>query len=82
MTKAIFIFINIIGFLIFTIFSTNSVDIIHTAPKEIPIGKEIEVNLIINKGNFSGPGRLKLDLSQANGILVKENMNDESSFSF
>ena len=82
MSKAILIFINIIGFLIFTIFSTNSVDIIHTAPKEIPIGKEIEVNLIISKGNFSGPGRLKLDLSRASGILVKENMNDESSFSF
>lgn len=82
MSKAIVIFINIIGFLIFTIFNANSVDIIHTAPKEIPIGKEVEVNLIINKDNFSGPGRLKLDLSQANGILVKEKMNDESSFSF
>ena len=82
MFKAILIFINIIGFLIFTVFNANSVDIIHTAPKEIPIGKEIEVNLIINKDNFSGPGRLKLDLSQANGIIVKEKMNDESSFSF
>ena len=37
-----------------------SVVITHTAPKEIPIGQEVEVNLIINKGNFSGPGRLKL----------------------
>ncbi len=82
MSKAILIFINVIGFLIITIFNANNVDIIHTAPKEIPIGKEIEVNLIINKNNFSGPGRLKLDLSQANGILVKEKMNDESSFSF
>ena len=82
MFKAILIFINVIGFLIFTIFNVTSVNIIHTAPKEIPIGKEIEVNLIISKANFSGPGRLKLDLSQANGILVKEKINDESSFSF
>ena len=82
MYKAILIFINVIGFLIITIFNVNNVDIIHTAPKEIPIGQEIEVNLIINKNNFSGPGKLKLDLSQANGILVKEKMNDESSFSF
>lgn len=82
MSKVILIFINIIGFLILTILNTNNVDIIHTAPKEIPIGKEIEVNLIINKDNLSGPGSLKLDLSKANGILVKENMNDESSFSF
>ena len=82
MYKVIMIIINIIGFLIFTNLNTNNVEIIHSAPKEIPIGKDIEVNLIINKDNFSGPGRLKLDLSQANGILVKENMNDESSFSF
>ena len=82
MFKAILIFINVIGFLIFTIFNVTSVNIIHTAPKEIPIGKEIEVNLIISKANFSGTGRLKLDLSQANGILVKEKINDESSFSF
>ena len=82
MSKVILIFINIVGFLIFTIFNTNNIDIIHTAPKEIPVGEEIEVNLIINKDNFSGPGRLKLDLSQAKGILVKENMSDGSSFSF
>ena len=82
MSKVILIIINIIGFLIFTNLNTNNIEIIHSAPKEIPIGKDIEVNLIINKDNFSGPGRLKLDLSQANGILVKENMNDESSFSF
>ena len=82
MSKVILIFINIVGFLIFTIFNTNNIDIIHTAPIEIPVGEEIEVNLIINKDNFSGPGRLKLDLSQAKGILVKENMSDGSSFSF
>ena len=42
----------------------------------------MEVNLIINKNNFSGPGRLRLDLSQADGITVKENMSDGSSFTF
>jgi hypothetical protein len=82
MSKAILIFINIIGFLIFTILNINDVVITHTAPKEIPIGQEVEVNLIINKNNFSGPGRLKLDLSQAEGIIVKENMSDGSSFTF
>jgi len=56
--------------------------ITHTAPKEIAIGQEVEVNLIINKNNFSGPGRLRLDLSQADGITVKENMSDGSSFTF
>ena len=82
MSKVILIFINILGFLLLTTLNINNENIIHTAPKEIPVGKEIEVNLIINKDNFSGPGRLKLDLSQASGILVKENINDEFSFSF
>lgn len=82
MTKAILIFINIIGFLLFTILNINDVVITHTAAKEIAIGEAVEVNLIINKNNFSGPGRLKLDLSQAEGITVKENMSDGSSFTF
>jgi hypothetical protein len=82
MPKAILIFINIIGFLLFTILNINDVVITHTAPKEIAIGQEVEVNLIINKNNFSGPGRLRLDLSQAVGITVKENMSDGSSFTF
>ena len=82
MPKAILIFINIIGFLLFTILNINDVVITHTAPKEIAIGQEVEVNLIINKNNFSVPGRLRLDLSQAVGITVKENMSDGSSFTF
>ena len=82
MFKAILIFINIIGFLLFAILNINNVVITHTAPKEIAIGQEVEVNLIINKNNFSGPGRLRLDLSQADGITVKENMSDGSSFTF
>ena len=82
MPKVILIFINIIGFLLFTILNINDVVITHTAPKEIAIGQEVEVNLIINKNNFSGPGRLRLDLSQADGITVKENMSDGSSFTF
>ena len=82
MSKVILIFINIIGFLLFTFLNINEVAITHTAPKEIAIGQEVEVNLIINKNNFSGPGRLRLDLSQADGIKVKENMSDGSSFTF
>ena len=82
MSKAILIFINIIGFLIFTILNINDVNITHTAPKEIPVGQEVEVNLIINKNDFSGPGRLRLNLTQAEGIIVKENMSDGSSFTF
>ena len=71
MTKAILIFINIIGFLLFTILNINDVVITHTSAKEIAIGQAVEVNLIINKNNFSGPGRLRLDLISSRGNYSK-----------
>ena len=37
MSKAILIFINIIGFLIFTILNVNDIGITHVAPSEIGI---------------------------------------------
>ena len=53
MSKAILIFINIIGFLIFTILNINEVVITHTAPKEIAIGQEVEVSNLLNNNNFT-----------------------------
>ena len=82
MSKAILIFINIIGFLIFTILNVNDIEITHVAPSEIGIYQETEVSIIINKNDFSGPGRLRLDFNQALNIDVKEKFNAGSSFTF
>lgn len=82
MSKAILIFINIIGFLIFTILNVNDIEITHVAPSEIGINQETEVSIIINKNDFSGPGRLRLDFNQALNIDVKEKFNAGSSFTF
>ena len=82
MSKAILIFINIIGFLIFTILNVNDIEITHVAPSEIGINQETEVRIIINKNDFSGPGRLRLDFNQALNIDVKEKFNAGSSFTF
>ena len=82
MSKAILIFINIIGFLIFTILNVNDIEIKHVAPSEIGIYQETEVSIIINKNDFSGPGRLRLDFNQALNIDVKEKFNAGSSFTF
>ena len=41
-----------------------------------------EVKIIINKMDFSGPGRLKLDLTEAGGLTIIEKDNDGSSFTF
>ena len=82
MSKAILIFINIIGFLIFTILNINDIEITHVGPSEIGINQETEVKIVINKNDFSGPGRLRLDFSQALEINVKEKLNAGSSFTF
>ena len=82
MSKAILIFINIIGFLLFTILNINDIEITHVAPKEIGINQETEVTITIDKNDFSGPGRLRLDFTQALNINVKEKINAGSSFTF
>ena len=91
MFKSILIFIHIIGFLIFTFLNVNDIVSSHKIllngqPAEIPVkissNLDTEVKIIIEKNNFSGPGRLKLDLSNAEGIIVKEKVNDGSSFTF
>ena len=54
MSKAILIIINIIGFLYLTIFNIKKTEITHNGPKQIKIGKKLEVNIIIKKNDFSG----------------------------
>ena len=82
MSKAILIIINIIGFLYLTILNIKKTEITHNGPKQIEIGQELEVNIIINKNDFSGPGRLRLDLSKAKGIEVIEKNSNGASFTF
>ena len=91
MFKSILIFINIIGFLIFTILNVGDIENSHkiiqkgeTVVSKAEIGKNIEtdVKIIIGKNEFSGPGRLRLDFSNATNISVKEKENDGSSFTF
>jgi hypothetical protein len=82
MSKALLIIINIIGFLYLTIFNIKKTEITHNGPKQIEIGQELEVKIIINKNDFSGPGRLRLDLSEAKGIEVIEKNSNGASFTF
>ena len=49
---------------------------------KLELNQETEVKIIINKNDFSGPGRLRLDFNQALNIDVKEKFNAGSSFTF
>ena len=82
MIKSVFIFINLFGLLLYSFFNIEDIVITHTGPSEIGYGESAEVKIIINKTDFSGPGRLKLDLTEAQGIQIIEKENDGSSFTF
>ena len=82
MIKSVFIFINLFGLLLYSFFNIEDIVISHTGPSEIGYGESAEVKIVINKTDFSGPGRLKLDLTEAQGIQIIEKENDGSSFTF
>ena len=71
-----------IGFIFYSIINIEEINISHQGPNEIGYGETAEVKIIINKESFSGPGRLKLDLTNAEGITILEKENDGSSFTF
>jgi len=82
MLKTFLIFINLTLLVISGFFNIEDIVITHTGPNEISAGEKVEVSIVINKMDFSGPGRLKLDLSNAEGINIIEKNNDGSSFTF
>ena len=82
MLKPIFIIINVILIALSTFFNLTDITITHTSANELDAGEKIEATITINKMDFSGPGRLKLDLSQAEGVQIIEKENDGSSFTF
>ena len=86
MLKSIFIFINLISLLLFSIFSPENTTITHSACNtkicDVVQGEFKEVKIIINNKELSGPGRLKLDLENAKGVKILEKESDGSSFTF
>lgn len=82
MIKSILIIINLSAVMLFSIFNIEDIVITHDGPKTLAIGDTSEVKIVINKMDFSGPGRLKLNLEQAKGIKISEKENDGASFTF
>ena len=82
MLKSIFLSLNLLGIFILSFFSIGKVEISHKSIPEIAAGNQTEVTITINKENFSGPGRLKLNFELAEGLTANELENDGSSFTF
>ena len=82
MLKSVFVSINLLGIFFISMLNIGKVDISHTSEAKISAGSQTEVTITINKENFSGPGRLKLDFGLADGLIPFENENDGASFTF
>ena len=82
MIKSILILINLSAIMLFSIFNIDDISITHKGNSTLVIGDTTEVKIIINKMDFSGPGRLKLNLSEAEGITIIEKESDGASFTF
>jgi len=82
MLKSIFLTLNLSGLLFVSLFNIENLEITHEGPSEIQSGNFTEITISINKGNFSGPARLKLNFENAEGLTPSEISNAGSSYTF
>jgi hypothetical protein len=82
MLKSVFVSINLLGIFFISMINIGKVEISHVSDPKISIESQTEVTITINKESFSGPGRLKLDFSLADGLTPFELENDGASFTF
>ena len=82
MLKSIFLTLNLLGLLFVSLFNIEDLEITHEGPSEIQPGESTEITIQINKGDFSGPARLKLNFENADGLTPSEVNSAGSSFTF
>ena len=82
MVKALFISLNLVGLAMLPFLYVGNVNVEHQAPSEVNAGESVEVTITINKGTVTGPARLKLDFSDAEGLVAEDIENAGASFSF
>ncbi len=82
MYKSLFISLNIVGMLMVPLLYVGDVSITQSGSSQVAAGDEIEVTIDITKEGVAGPARLKLDLTNAQGIEIEEIETEGASFSF
>lgn len=63
-------------------FYVGDVTVTQTGDSQVEAGDEIEITIEISKKGVSGPARLKLDLTNAQGIEIEEEETEGASFSY
>ena len=82
MIKTLFITLNLFGIFFISIFNLENVEVFHTAQEFMSANESIEVTITINKSDFSGPGRLKLNFKDAEGLIPSEQETSGASFTY
>lgn len=82
MYKSLFISLNIIGMFMVPILYLADISITQSGKNQVNAGEGIEVTIDINKDGVAGPARLKLDLTNAQGIEIEDIETEGASFSF
>ncbi|MCT4579982.1 MAG: hypothetical protein N4A35_01080 [Flavobacteriales bacterium] len=82
MYKSLFISLNIVGMLMVPLLYVGDVSITQSGSSQVAAGDEIEVTIAITKEGVAGPARLKLDLTNAQGIEIEDIETEGASFSF
>lgn len=82
MVKALFITLNLAGLIILPFLYVGIVNVEHQAPSEVDAGSSIEVEITLDKSGVTGPARLKLDFSDAQGLIPESIENGGASFSY
>lgn len=81
MIKYFFIVINSLTVFIFSLFnSDNGITITSVIPSKITAGKEVVMEIKVNKGNMSGFAKLQLELPE--GMAAKESENKGANYTF
>jgi len=81
MIKYLFILINSLSFFIYSLFSGDGgITVTSNIPKNITPGKEVQVEIKINKGSQSGFAKMQLELPE--GLNINELDSKGANFSF
>lgn len=80
--KTLIISLNLLAISLVPFIFVGNVYINHDAPTTIDEGAEAEVTITLNKGNITGPAKIKLDFSSALGLSAYELNSSGASFNF
>lgn len=82
MLKTALVSVNVMGLILCPFLFVDDVSVSHTIPSSIQTGEEKIVEVVLDKGDVTGPARLKLSFENIAGIEIEEVESEGATFSF